>query len=154
MNYSIRRANSDDLQQIKALLPRLANFEVPANRLPEQLWQGDLELILAWANNERPDVTVMVAVDDDTVLGLAAVSERRELLSREPSVHLEVLSLDECAEGHGIGSALMREVEQIALDKGARCISLHVFSANQRARALYERHGYAAEIIRYFKRIE
>ena len=151
MNYSIRSGTPSDLPEIQKLLPRLADFNVPSYRIPEHLWHGDRDLILNWANGNQNDVFVTVAILDGNLVGVAAMSLRNELLSGESSAHLEVLAISGRAEGAGIGSALMRETESIALSKGAKSISLHVFSNNSRARSLYERHGYNDELIRYFK---
>lgn len=151
MDYLIRQGTPNDAAEIEALLPRLADFDVPVARTSEQLWHGDRDLVRQWAQGVREDVDVAVAICDDKVVGVAVNSQRKELLNGEPSVHLEILALHTSAEGYGIGSALMKEVESMALSRGARSISLHVFAANTRARALYERHGYDGELIRYFK---
>lgn len=151
MKYSIRCGNPLDLPGIEKLLPRLADFDVPSYRVPEHLWQGDRDIILEWAHGNRDDIEVTVATAEESVVGVAVLTLRKELLSGEPSAHLEVLSVSASAEGSGLGSALMKEVENIALNKGARSISLHVFSNNKRARALYERQGFNGELMRYFK---
>jgi ribosomal protein S18 acetylase RimI-like enzyme len=153
MNYEIRPATRDDLSAIEALLPRLASFKVPTHRAPEQLWQGDLVMIRDWAKGEKADVEIIVANADDRVVGIAVISLGKELLSGEPSAHLEVLALDKSAEGFGIGSALMQEAESVASSKGAQSMSLHVFAANKRARALYEKQGFDGELLRYYKSI-
>lgn len=154
MDFLIRTASGEDLPEIEAILPRLASFEVPEKREPEQLWHGDRDMFRAWANGERPDVFVSVAQMDNQVVGIAAISTRKELLSGEPSAHLEVLALLEKAEGSGIGTALLKEAESMATARGAKSMSLHVFAANKRARALYERHGFDGEVLRYFKSID
>jgi len=153
MKYSIREGTPQDATQIVALLPRLADINVPEYRVPEHLWHGDRSMIQQWARGERPEVEVAIATVDDDVVGIAVVSAKNEMLSGLPSLHLETLAISVEAEGHGIGAALMRETDSIAQRKGATGISLHVFSANMRARALYERHGYQGELIRYFKPI-
>ena len=151
MNYSIRPGMPSDLPEIKTLLPRLAAFDVPTYRVPEYLWHGDRDLIISWASGNRDDVHVAVAIHDNTLVGVAALTLGKELLSHQPSAHLELLAISSCFEGAGIGSALMQEAESIAQAKGAQSISLHVFSNNTRARSLYERHGYNGELMRYFK---
>ena len=55
------------------------------------------------------------------------------------------------AEGRGVGRALLDAAEARALEEGAEFMTLHVLSANTRARALYERCGYAGELLRYIK---
>ncbi|MBX2879779.1 MAG: GNAT family N-acetyltransferase [Granulosicoccus sp.] len=153
MNYSIRRANASDLPAIEALLPRLAEFDVPEHRKPEELWHGDRDMIQAWASDLRADIDVAVAVIRDSIEGVAVISARKELLNGEPSAHLEVLAVSRKAQGSGIGSALIREAESMASAKGALSMSLHVFSVNHRARKLYERHGFDTELLRCYKRL-
>jgi len=154
MTYSIRAGTADDVTKIVELLPRLADFDIPQYRNPDHLWHGDRDMVLEWASGDRENVDVIVAAEGEAILGVAVVSTRLELLSAEPSVHLEVLAIASSAEGLGIGSALLKETESLALMHGARSISLHVFSANKRARALYERHGYMGELMRYLKPLD
>lgn len=153
MDYSIRPAKASDLPSLEALLPRLADFDVPNERNPTELWHGDRDLIREWAEGTRADVEVIVAVREERVMGMAALSVRIELLSGGPSAHVEILSLSNEAEGFGVGAALMQAMESIALDRGANSMSLHVFANNTRARALYEKQGYDGELMRYFKRL-
>jgi ribosomal protein S18 acetylase RimI-like enzyme len=95
---------------------------------------------------------VYVAVDpEQIILGIAMAQLREELLSHTPSAHLEVIVVRDDAEGQGIGKALIQTIEQAMRKLGARSISLHVFAANSRARAVYERLGYSGELIRYIK---
>lgn len=151
MNYHIRSATPLDIEGIIALLPRLAAFEVPEHRAAEDLWLGDKRLLEAWAEGHRNDVDVAVAIAVDAVVGTVVLSERSELLTGLQSAHIEVLALAEIAEGHGIGSALMNEAEAMAVRRNLDCISLNVFTNNERARALYERKGFDGEMMRYFK---
>lgn len=153
MKYSIRAGTHSDAPEIIALLPRLADFNVPKHRDPTELWQGDRSMIQQWATGDKPEVDIAVATVDNKVIGTVVVSAKKEMLSGQPSVHLETLAIDASAEGHGIGSALILEAETLASKRGACCISLHVFSANARARALYERLGYHGELMRYYKPI-
>lgn len=153
MDYSIRPATPDDIDDITSILPRLADFEVPENRNPDHLWQGDLNMFHEWAAGDRDDVDVCVASSSGNVVGVAMLSARKELLSSEPSVHLEVLALAKSAEGFGIASALMDEVDSLAKLRGATSVTLHVFANNTRARALYERKGFDGELIRCIKHL-
>jgi len=151
MNFTIRAGTSADAPEILALLPRLADFDLPQHRTPEHLWHGDRSMIEQWALGDRPEVDIAVAVNDALIVGIAVISAKQEIFSGEPSVHLETLAVGTNSQGYGIGAALMRETETMASRRGAKSISLHVFSANTRARALYERHGYCGELMRYYK---
>lgn len=79
---------------------------------------------------------------------------RPELLSHEPSAHLEALAVGEGAEGMGIGGALIAATEEEARARGALSITLHVFTRNHRARKVYKRAGYDEELIRCTKQIQ
>jgi ribosomal protein S18 acetylase RimI-like enzyme len=154
MTYAIRAANPADLAAIQALFPRLAAFEIPPEREPADLWRGDAELLQQWAAGEVPECLVFVAVDtEQRMLGAAIARLREELLSHEPSAHLEVLVVADGAEGQGIGAALIAESERAVQAQGARSMTLHVFANNTRARRVYERMGYSGELIRYIKHL-
>lgn len=135
-----------------ALMPRLASFDLPASRTPEHLWRDDAALLQQWSGGKADNCLVNVAVDSaNTVLGFALVSLRPELLSHEPSAHLEAIAVAQSAEGIGVGKALMTVSEETAKAHGAQTITLHVFANNKRARRLYERAGYDGELMRYIK---
>ena len=55
------------------------------------------------------------------------------------------------AEFERVARALIDAAEREALARGARSMTLHVFAANARARALYARTGYTEELIRCTK---
>ena len=150
----IRLATPKDGEQIRALLPRLANFELPRRRNPEDLWRGDEAMLLNWLQGAEPDLFAFVAERDEQILGTAIVRLRSELLSHEPSAHLEVIVTAAAAEGKGIASGLLREAEREAKNRGAQTLTLHVFANNTRARGLYEKFGYDGELIRYIKTLD
>jgi len=154
MDYLIRMATSNDVDDIATIVPRLADFNVPEKRNPDHLWQGDLNMLYEWAGGHRKDIDVCVASTADKVLGVAMLSVRKELLSNEPSAHLEVLALEKSAEGYGIATALLNEVDRLAKQRGATSVTLHVFANNTKARALYERNGFDSELLRCIKYLD
>ncbi len=154
MKYSIRTATISDVEAMRTLLPRLADFDLPQRRAPEDLWRSDEEMLLGWQRGDEPDLMAHLAVDEaDSILGVVVVRLGEELLSHAPSAHLEVLAVAKGMEGLGIGKALIVEAERSARDHGARTMTLHVFGKNSRARRLYERLGYDGELIRYIKEL-
>ncbi len=155
MTYVIRQATALDAEAIVALFPRLAAFSLPPERSPEDLWRGDAELLVRWSTGAAPQCLVSVAVGpDQAILGAALVQLREELLSHDPSAHLEVLVVRADAEGRGIGQRLIEDAERTVQAHGARSLTLHVFSRNSRARAVYERLGFTGELIRYIKYLD
>ncbi len=152
MQFEILAAVAGDCEEFLALLPRLAAFDLPAHRTAAELWQGDAEVVRAWQKGAAPDCFLLVArAPDRPLLGGALVRMRPEVLSRQPSAHLEVLVVAENSQGLGIGGALIDEAERLAQDRGAKTITLNVFEANVRARGLYERLGYVSELRLYNK---
>lgn len=152
MSFQIRSAVSEDGEAIFALMPRLAAFNVPKSRNPVDLWRSDAAMLQRWLDGEATECFVQVAVDDaETMLGFTLVSLRPELLSHEPSAHLEAIAVGEGAEGMGVGRALLAAAESEAKSQGALTITLHVFASNTRARGFYERFGYDGELLRYIK---
>ena len=111
-------------------------------------------MLQRWLDGDAAECLVHVAVDDaQKVLGFTLVSLRPELLSHEPSAHLEAIAVGEGAEGKGVGQALLTAAESEARAHGAQTITLHVFASNTRARGFYERNGYAGELLRYIKEL-
>ena len=154
MSFSIRAATAEDAQAMYALLPLLASFDVPAGRDPDDLWLGDQAMLKSWLNGDAPDTFTLVAVDQiDTVVGVAIVSMREEMLSHEPSSHLEVLAVSDKVHRQGLGQRLISRCEKEAKARGAGSMTLHVFANNTRARALYEKMDFDGELLRYYKPI-
>lgn len=136
-----------------AMMPRLAEFDVPASRNPEHLWRDDASVMQTWLDGNAEDCLVQVAVADAEILGFTLVRLRPELLSHAPSSHLEAIAVSDAAEGQGIGLALLDAAEENARSHGAESMTLHVFASNTRAREFYERNNYAGELLRYIKDI-
>jgi ribosomal protein S18 acetylase RimI-like enzyme len=154
MSFQIRSAVSEDGEAILALMPRLAAFDVPKSRNPVDLWRSDAAMLQRWLDGEAAECFVHVAVDDaETMLGFTLVSLRPELLSHEPSAHLEAIAVGEGTEGMGVGQALLAAAESEAKAQGAQTITLHVFASNTRARGFYEQSGYDGELLRYIKEL-
>ena len=151
--FAIRQALRTDRDAITALLPGLAGLDLPSHRDPEHLWRGDEALLLRWFAGEAPQSHVHVAIDDDNLLGLTIVTLRPELLSQEPSAHLEAIVVSERARGMGVGRALMENAESAVRRLGALSMSLHVFARNSGAREFYDRCGYDGELLRYTKQL-
>lgn len=153
-NYTIRSAENDDAKQALALLPALADFDVPQYRNPDHLWQGDAKLFEQYLAGDTPDTHALVAIDNNAnVHGIAIYTLKKELLSSEPSAHLEVLAVDATCRRLGIGRALIDATEAKAKKQGATSLTLHVFANNLRARGLYQSVGFKEELLRCYKPI-
>ena len=151
----IRPGRPDDLEAMLAILPRLAEFELPPRRRPEELWASDAATLRAWAEAGDEALIVLVAEHEaHGVVGLALVRLQPEFTSRAPGAHLEAIGVAPAADGHGLGRRLLAEAERAAAAAGARSMTLHVFANNERARSVYERTGYDGELLRYVKHLD
>ncbi len=152
-HYSVRPARADDRDEILALMPRLAAFDVPESRNPKHLWMSDARLLERWAEGDEDACLVHVAVEEESgvIVGLAIATLRPELLSEEPSSHLEAIAVAEGMSGKGIGRLLLDAVEDEVRARGAQSMTLHVFASNTRARDFYEKSGYHGELMRYIR---
>lgn len=152
MKPVIRTALPTDEPQIMELLPSLADFTVPQGRNPDDLWQGDAALIKRLFMGRTPNTYALVALHPTSkVIGVAAYTLQPELLSREPSAHLEVLAVQADSRRQGIATALTKAVEVAAANMGAKSLTLHVFANNTNARGFYAAEGFGEELLRCYK---
>jgi ribosomal protein S18 acetylase RimI-like enzyme len=150
--FVVRSATKADGEAMLALFPRLADFEIPDSRTAEHLWIHDAALMRDWIDGKTDGCLVQVAENEQgDIVGLAMLTLKPELLSHEPSAHLEAIAVANGVEGQGIGQMLRRAAEAEAIARGAQTMTLHVFSSNKRARGFYERSGYDGELMRYIK---
>ena len=150
--HQIRPAGLKDCEAIARLLPELAAFEIPQRRNSSDLWEGDLATLHRWRDGMEPKVMVHVAeAESGAIEGFTIVRLREELMSHEPSSHLEAIVVAENARGTGLGKRLLINAEERAKSAGALTITLHVFGNNERARAVYRKMGYDEELIRDLK---
>lgn len=150
-SFKLRSENKGDTEEILALIPRLADINLPAYRNPEHVWKDVVVLYLDWTKKRDDSLWVQVAEAEGKVVGVAMTTPREEILSHESSAHLSILSVAKAAEGLGVGEALLNAAEDKARLDGAKSISLFVFEGNARARAVYERAGFNGELVRYLK---
>lgn len=137
----IRSATLDDLDGVMGLVDACirgmhhAGIDQWDERYPDKaMLEGDLR-----------SETAFLSVSSDAVTGLVVLNEIQEpeyaevpwtLPGRVAVVHR--LMVAPMWEGHGVGRALMRFVEERATGLGYNCIRLDVFSLNARAVRFYE----------------
>jgi GNAT superfamily N-acetyltransferase len=103
------------------------------------------------AAGRSPGSAVLVAEDDrGTRLGFIHVTEEQDYYAGLCG-HIGDVVVAPGVQGRGVGTALLAAAERWALARGYRLLSLNVFVGNRRARAVYERAGYAPETVRHVK---
>lgn len=138
-NITIRRATFDD---VPAITQMHADYSAYANTLQlpyptTRTWEARLG-----ANN--PLITQFVAILDDNVVGLLAISQASQ--ARRRHVATFGITVSEAHQGKGIGSQLM----QVMVDYCDNWLNIHrieleVFATNESGVGLYEKFGFELE---------
>lgn len=150
----VRPATGEDREFILALVPRLMEFGPPPWRERERMVATDLETIGRVLDERPPAHAVFVAEDADGArLGFIHLHSAVDYFTREEHGHVSDVAVTRAGEGRGVGRALMEQGEAWARERGYRLLTLHVFARNARARAVYEKLGYAEDTLKCVKEL-
>lgn len=148
----IRPAVSTDQAFVLAAAQRLAAFEPPPWRPPQEIVEGERRTLRVFFD-APPDGSALLIAESDVgePLGFAYLERLQDYFTLEAHGHIGILVVTEAAAGKGIGSMLIRAAEDWARGQGYGRLTLTVFEANEPARRVYHRQGYAPETLRYVK---
>jgi GNAT superfamily N-acetyltransferase len=150
--FGVRPAKPEDTDSVLALVPQLLAFGPPPWRDVRQMTETDTRVIARALRGETDGAAVLVAADDSgTLLGFVHVCGEADYYTRSECGHIADIVVAPEARGRGVGEALVAAGERWACDRGYSMLTLNVFIENRHARALYERTGFGAEIVRYVK---
>jgi ribosomal protein S18 acetylase RimI-like enzyme len=154
LNVHVRLAHADDDDFILDLADRFVDFELPPWRKRSETLAGirrDIEHHLV----TLPGASHLFVAEDDEgqPLGFLHLQTRKDFFTGAQNCHISDLVVAEDFEGRGVASAMLRFAEGWAKEHRCRHLTLGVFPNNQRARALYERHGFGVEILSMVKPI-
>ncbi|MFN7963048.1 MAG: GNAT family N-acetyltransferase [Thermoanaerobaculia bacterium] len=151
----LRPARPDDYDFLIELTYRLADFEIPPWRSREEIAAIEHAPIRLALAEPDPDLGLIVAeqVPGGERLGYAMLLTQRDFFTGEKHAHLSILAVRREAEGRGVARALLEATDDWARERGLPFITLTVFHANVRARALYERLGWQPDTRRYRKEL-
>jgi len=135
MEYNIRPAKKEDLQQILELIKELAAFE----KEPDAV-EVDLNTLEEEGFGENPLFTCFVAEVENKIEGMALIYFRFSTWKGR-TVHLEDLIVREHMRGTGLGSALYKKVIEFAVEKGVKRTEWVVLDWNKPAVEFYQRSG-------------
>ena len=150
---TIRPARQDDEAFLVGLMPRLADFPLPAWRTAEEIAQADRHLLHDALTGVLSHSAILVAElsPGGERAGYVFATTKHDYFTRAAHAHVEIIAVEPAAEGRGVARALMDAIEQWARRRGYRLVTLNVFDRNARARALYDSLGYEIETVRYRK---
>jgi ribosomal protein S18 acetylase RimI-like enzyme len=146
MNVQIRPAAAEDYDAVtRVFTSELAHH---AALLPDRFQMIDLVMSRQWFEDmlAQANKTLQLALVDGSIAGLILLIE---LVSLDDPIYRprRFLEVDELAvlpeyRRQGIGRRLMETAEQIAAARGISTVELHVWEANDQARAFYDHLGY------------
>jgi GNAT superfamily N-acetyltransferase len=135
MNFTIRKARKEDMNQVLDLIVELAVFEKEPNAV--EVTVDDLQ---NKGFGTHPSFQCFVADVEGKIQGIALVYKRFSTWKGEV-LHLEDLIVNQNMRGHGIGTALLDEVVKYGNTIGVKRISWEVLDWNDSAITFYEHKG-------------
>ena len=148
----IRQAAPADAELLGAFATRLTAFALPPWRTADEIAVADRTAMIEAVLAGRGDEQVMIAERAGAPVGCLHVLAATDFFGRRHA-HISVLAVTAAAEGTGVGRALIACAEDWARRRGLSLLTLNVFAANARARALYERTGFLPETLKYAKEL-
>jgi len=101
-------------------------------------WQGQGDTEARWRSRLLDVPLNVVAEWQGTAAGMASGTA----LAPDGSIELISMWVAAFARGHGVGDSLVNAVTEWAREQQASSVALAVFGDNERAVALYRRHGF------------
>jgi ribosomal protein S18 acetylase RimI-like enzyme len=143
----IRVAAEHDKPAVLQLAPRLAEGLASWRDRQAAIQAATQWLTDSLAAAARRDGTVLVAVDQASIVGVISISGQRHFTG-EIDGYIGELAVASHAVRRGIGRALIAAAQAWAQDRGLRHLSLHTGMANIPARHFYAALGFHEEEIR------
>lgn len=130
-----RRATVPDAAQLAALLDRFnREFKVPSPGAP--VLAARLARLLAGES-------VFAQLAGEPAVGVALVTLRPNVWFDGPVALLDEIYVVPERRSQGIGTRLLKTVEQECISRGVRLLEINVDGEDTDARRFYERHGYS-----------
>ncbi|KRC80202.1 GNAT family N-acetyltransferase [Sphingomonas sp. Root241] len=132
----IRPATPHDVALILRLVRELAEFE----REPEAVVATE-DMLERALFGERPAAEAVIAELDGAPVGFALFFQNFSTWTGRPGIYLEDLYVTPAARGSGTGTALLRHLAGIALDRGCGRFEWAVLDWNEPAINFYRAMG-------------
>lgn len=151
----IRAGSAADRAFVLEAVKRLADFELPPWRSNPEVVEGEARTLRAFFERPPAGSALLIAESPEgSPLGFAYLETLSDYFTQERHGHIAILAVEKRAEGKGVGGALLRAAEVWTRGLGYRRLTLAVFEGNRRARTVYERGGFAPEVLRYVKMLD
>jgi ribosomal protein S18 acetylase RimI-like enzyme len=133
---AVREATAEDAEALHALALELADALGDRGPRPEAAQARLSELL------EEPRAWVLVAEDENGVVGAASLWIKPDLAHGDIVVEVPMLVVSKKARRRGIGRLLVEKTQSIAIAENAALIELVATRENDAARAFYRSLGF------------
>jgi len=136
VSLAVRFAGPDDAETIHAFIRGLAEYEhePAAVRVTPAVLRAQLA-------SPRPPFECLLAEDDGAAAGFALFFQTYSTWRGRPGLWVEDLFVPPGRRGRGIGTALLRRVAALAVERDCARLEWAVLDWNAPAIAFYRRHG-------------
>jgi len=135
----IRLASDDDLESIR----RIYNEGVDDRAATLETEPKSASDMADWWSGHDARYAVIVAEDAGRIVGWASLNRFSHRCAHSGIADLSVYVARD-RRGHGIGAALLADLESRARRQGFHKIVLHALDSNEQGKRLYDRAGFAA----------
>lgn len=150
--FTIRPASRDDAAFILSLVPRFVGFALPRGRRKRETLAGiRADIARALRDAPRTDHFFLAEGAGGKPVGFLHLQVQRDFFSGARACHISDLAVAASQEGRGVGRTLLAHAESWARAQRCERLTLAVFPGNTRALGLYERAGFACELLRMAK---
>lgn len=155
MTMRIRPFVPADEDFILSLVARFTSFPLPPWRTHEEIDNFNRTFLQKAMAQLRPESALLVAEDEEQSLaGFIYLTSETDYFSGEKQGYISDVAVSPGFEGQGVGRLLLEAADDWARGMGYSILYLNVFANNERARRLYEKNGFAEEVVKYVKPLE
>ncbi|WP_454784885.1 N-acetyltransferase family protein [Legionella sp. WA2024007413] len=134
MEFTFRIAKKKDKEEIFGLIKKLAEYE---KKKPEEI-NLTLDKIESHGFGRTKFFNVLLAEYKKKPAGYALFFFSYSAPAGAPVLYIEELFVDELYRNHGLGTALLSNLAQLAIEKGCCRMEGHAFTWNKKAIEFYE----------------
>jgi ribosomal protein S18 acetylase RimI-like enzyme len=136
----------DDIAQARAIVDLLDSYSRDPMGAGEPLTEATRRDLVPELRR-RPWIVTLLAIEDDTPVGLLIAIEGFSTFAARPLLNLHDVAVHPDHRGRGIGTALFAEAEKVGRKRGCCKMTLEVLEGNESARRLYEQIGFQPYVL-------
>lgn len=149
----VRAARPDDDAFVVGLVPRFAEHGPHPGHSRDEVIGGTSRVLRDALHAPAADAFFAIAEDENAEpLGFVYAVSADDFFTGRRYAHVSEIAV--VRSGEGIGGALMAAAESWARDRGYPQITLNTVEANDGARRMYERLGYAPAYRQLYRRLD